>query len=183
MRSVIGRWHEERPPDLVDLLGSVDTAVSEFPRLDPGRLGVMGGSYGGLATVMVAASDSRYRSAVAERGLYAWPSFGGTSDIGGWFAEAYLGPDQSWEKLRQSSVLARADAITTPTLVVHSESDWRCPIEQAEQLFTLLLRNGVDTELVRFPAGQGHELSRSGKPKLRVERLEIILDWHRRHLG
>ena len=81
-----------------------------------------------------------------------------------------------------ASPLRHADRITTPTLVLHSENDWRCPIEQAEQLFAVLWRNGIDTEMVRFPAEEGHELSRSGKPKHRVERFEIILDWHDRHL-
>ena len=77
--------------------------------------------------------------------------------------------------------MARAHEIRTPTLIIHSEEDYRCPIEQAEQLFTLLLRAGVETEMVRFP-GESHELSRLGKPRHRKERFEAILDWHSRHL-
>jgi len=74
-----------------------------------------------------------------------------------------------------------ADRITCPTLIVHSEQDWRCPIEQAEQLFAILLRSGTTAEMIRFP-DEGHELSRSGLPRHRVERFDAIIDWHRRHL-
>ena len=83
-----------------------------------------------------------------------------------------------WWKLSPLSV---AENVTTPTLILHSEDDWRCPIEQAEQYFMALLRNGTSTELIRFP-GEGHEMSRGGKPKHRQERFEAILDWHSRYL-
>jgi dipeptidyl aminopeptidase/acylaminoacyl peptidase len=78
--------------------------------------------------------------------------------------------------------MATADRITTPTLVLHSESDWRCPIEQGEQFFVALRRAGVRTEMVRFP-DEGHELSRSGSPRHRVERFDIVLGWHDEHLA
>jgi dipeptidyl aminopeptidase/acylaminoacyl peptidase len=181
VRAVVGAWREEMPPDLVDLLAAPDAAASWFPRLDTERMGVMGGSYGGFATVMVASADHRYRSAVAERGLYVWASFGATSDIGTFFDGMYIRRGATREELWAASPLRHANSITTPTLVVHSETDWRCPIEQGEQLFALLQGNGVESEMVRFP-GESHELSRGGKPKHRVERFEAILDWHARHL-
>ena len=184
VRAVVGTWADETPPDLRDLLAAPDAAASRFARLDTGRMGVMGGSYGGFATVRVLASDHRYASAVAERGLYTWTSFTGTSDIGPWFDGSYLGvqPPEGWSTLWEASPLACAHHIETPTLVLHSERDWRCPIEQAEQLFTLLLRNGVDTELVRFP-DEGHEMSRGGKPQHRQTRFEMVLAWHGPRLG
>jgi dipeptidyl aminopeptidase/acylaminoacyl peptidase len=80
------------------------------------------------------------------------------------------------------SPLAQAHLIETPTLIIHSEDDHRCPIEQAEQLFMALLRNGTPAEFLRFP-GEGHEMSRSGSPRHRLERFEAILDWHRERLG
>jgi len=136
-------------------------------------MGVMGGSYGGFLTAWLIGHQDRWRSAIVERALLSWPSFGGTSDIGGWFGGHYIGDvDLEWER----SPLRVADQVTTPTLIVHSEDDFRCPIEQAEQYFSALKRNGVHTELVRFP-DEGHELSRSGKPRHREERFEIILDW------
>jgi dipeptidyl aminopeptidase/acylaminoacyl peptidase len=89
--------------------------------------------------------------------------------------------EDGWGRLWRAGPLARAHRITTPCLVVHSEHDWRCPIEQAEQFQAVLLASGVESEMVRFP-GEGHELSRSGSPKHRRERFEAILDWHARHL-
>jgi len=178
-----GRWGEEMPPDMLDLTSTPYEAAKQFGRLDLDRMGIMGGSYGGLSTAMVTALDQNYKSAVAERGVYNWLSMAGTSDIP-FFMDLYLetnmpeGADELWE----ASALARAHNVTTPTLVLHSETDFRCPIEQAQQYFTALYRSGVETELLIFPAGEGHELSRSGKPKHRVERFDAILDWHQGHI-
>ncbi len=184
VRAVVGRWHEEMPPDLADVLAAVDAAAAVAPRLDIQNVGIMGGSYGGLMTARATAVEHRFRSAVAERGLYSWTSFAGTSDIGMWFGKAYVGVDahEDPDLLWRSGPLARASAITTPTLVVHSETDYRTPIEQGEQLFAALVHAGTETAMVRFPAGEGHELSRGGAPKHRLERFEMILEWHARHL-
>jgi dipeptidyl aminopeptidase/acylaminoacyl peptidase len=163
----------------------VEAALERFPRLDPDRMGIMGGSYGGFMTAKILTVDDRWRSAVPERGLYSFASFAGTSDIGHWFPGMYLTGwdyEDGWERLWRAGPLAKAHRITAPCLVVHSEHDWRCPIEQAEQLHAVLAASGVETELLRFP-GEGHELSRSGSPKHRRERFEAILDWHARHLG
>jgi dipeptidyl aminopeptidase/acylaminoacyl peptidase len=183
MRAIVGTWHQEDSADMVDLLATVDTAAGLFPRLDTERLGVMGGSYGGYATARVVSRDQRFRSAIVERGLFTFASFMGTSDIGPWFSRMYLGDGlDDLDVMWRSGPLAAADAITTPTLVIHSEGDFRTPIEQGEQFFTKLQLNGVPSEMVRFPAPEGHELSRSGSPKHRVERFEVILDWHGRYL-
>ena len=112
-----------------------------------------------------------------------WQSFWGTSDIGPWFAKMYIGtdvtddPDGYW----RASPMSHAHKVTTPTLVLHSVSDWRTPLEQGLQFFTVLQHNGVPSELLRFP-DEGHELSRLGDPRHRVERFEAILDWHGRWL-
>jgi dipeptidyl aminopeptidase/acylaminoacyl peptidase len=184
VRAVVGRWSEDLPPDMADLLAAIDVAAGEFPALDDQRVGVMGGSYGGLATVRLLGLDQRFRSAVTERGLYSWPSFHGTSDIGPWFTAMYVGDDMEGDTnlVWMSSPLAYASAITTPTLIIHSQSDYRTPIEQGEQLFVRLLQNGVETEMLRFPEGEGHELSRGGTPRHRVERFDAILEWHEAHL-
>lgn len=183
VRVPVGRWGEERPPDLEDVLAVVDAALAGFPRLDADRMGIMGGSYGGFLTARILPVDHRWRSAVPERGLYSFTSFAGTSDIGLRFPRMYLGPwdYDDWSSLWDASPLSRAHHIVTPCLIVHSENDYRCPIEQGEQLFAVLADRGVEVEMLRFP-GSSHELSRGGRPKYRRERFEAILDWHRRHL-
>ncbi len=169
--------------DLADVQAALDEALARYPRLDPDRIGVMGGSYGGFMTAWITARDQRFKSSIVERGLLSWSSFSGTSDIGPYFSQMYLeaslpdDPGALWE----ASPLANAHEIKVPTLIIHSENDFRCPIEQAEQLFTMLLRGGVETEMLRFP-GESHELSRAGKPRHRQERFEAILEWHGRHL-
>lgn len=169
--------------DRADIGAVVDAALERFPHIDPDRLGLMGGSYGGFMTGWLTAHEDRWKSAVVERALLSFTSFAGTSDIGATFPRAYLKDDypNGWETWWEKSPLAYVDQVTTPTLVLHSENDHRCPIEQAEQWFMALLRNGVPTEFLRFP-GESHELSRSGGVKHRVERFEAILDWHGRHL-
>lgn len=169
--------------DMTDILKALEEALRRHPRIDAGRLGIMGGSYGGFMTAWITARDHRFKSAVVERGLLSWTSFGGTSDIGANFGASYLndGERPDWDLLWRQSPLATAGQVRTPTLVLHSEEDWRCPIEQAEQYFAVLLANGVEAEFWRFPA-EGHEMSRSGKPRHRVERFETILGWHGRWL-
>lgn len=178
-----GRWSEEMPPDLLDLKDAPYAAAERFPRLDTDAKGIMGGSYGGLATAMLTSMDTSYLSAVAERGVYNWVSMAGTSDIP-WFTKLYLGTDMpdGVDKIWAASPLARSHKIETPTLILHSEGDHRTPLEQSQQLFLILYRGGVDTEILLFPGDEGHELSRSGTPKHRVERFEAILDWHDTYL-
>ena len=167
--------------DVADVITALDSGLERIPHLDPERIGIMGGSYGGFMTAWTTARDHRFKSAIVERALISFPSFNGTSDIAPTFGFNYLGTSDrefSWQK----SPLARVDEVRTPTLIIHSEDDFRCPIEQAEQYLFALWSNGVEAEMLRFP-GEGHELSRSGKPRHRVERFEAILDWHARYLG
>lgn len=170
--------------DRADVTAALEGAIERFPRLDPGRVGIMGGSYGGFLTAWMTAHDHRFGSAVVERALLSFPSFAGTSDIAVLFPRAYTGADfpDGWDIWWEKSPLSVVDRVETPTLVLHAEEDYRCPIEQAEQYFTALLRNEVEAEMLRFP-GEGHEMSRSGKPRHRLERFEAILDWHRSHLA
>ncbi len=169
--------------DRTDIGNVVDAALARFPQIDADRLGVMGGSYGGFMTGWLTSHEDRWKSAVVERALLNFASFGGTSDIGATFGRFYTLADypDGWDTWWEKSPIAYVDQVTTPTLVIHSENDHRCPIEQGEQWFMALLRNGVPTEMLRFP-GESHELTRSGGPKHRMERFEAILDWHGRHL-
>ncbi|GLW94172.1 S9 family peptidase [Actinokineospora globicatena] len=165
--------------DVDDVLSVLDAAL-ERPELDSANVGVMGGSYGGWMTGWLASHHGhRFRAAWSERAVNAWDSFLGTSDIGWWFAEAYCGTDPA-DHLAMSP-LTHAHRITIPFAVVHSEHDWRCPVEQAQRMYVALHRNGVETELILFP-GEGHELTRSGKPRHREQRFREVLRWWSRHL-
>ncbi|MEP6561789.1 MAG: prolyl oligopeptidase family serine peptidase, partial [Nakamurella sp.] len=108
-----------------------------------------------------------------------WDSFAGSSDIGYYFAAAYVGADRDAQWL--ASPLAHADRISVPMLIIHSEHDWRCPIEQAQRLFVALKGRGAEVEMLLFP-GEGHELSRSGRPRHRRQRFDAILAWWAKYL-
>lgn len=164
--------------DVDDIRSVVEAAMDRFPRLDFDRMGIMGGSYGGFMTAWMIGLEDRWKSAVVERALTSFTSFAGTSDIGGAFPVNYLldnYPD-AWDIWWRKSPLSIVDQVNTPTLIIHSEDDFRCPIEQGEQYFMALMRNKTPVEMLRFP-GEGHEISRSGKPLHRRERFESILDW------
>ncbi|AGW41411.1 acylaminoacyl peptidase [Leifsonia xyli subsp. cynodontis DSM 46306] len=165
--------------DRIDVLDFLDGAVAAVPGLDADRAGVMGGSYGGYLTAWTIAHDHRFAAAIVERGYLDPEGFVGTSDIGSFFSDEYIGTDP--DRIRSQSPQAVVARVKTPTLVMHSSADLRCPLGQAERYYAALKRNGVDAELVIFP-GEDHELSRSGWPRPRRERFEIILEWWGRHL-
>lgn len=170
--------------DADDVLAVVDEAVRRFPDVvDPARLGVLGGSYGGYLTSWLVGHTDRFAAACAERALTNMLTFVHTSDIGAGFPAGYIGVshlDDPGEYLRQSPV-THAASIRTPLLLLHAEGDLRCPIEQAEDLFVRLKLLGRDVELVRFP-GESHEMSRAGSPRHRVQRFHVMLEFFDRHL-
>jgi dipeptidyl aminopeptidase/acylaminoacyl peptidase len=164
--------------DAADVLAFLDAAL-EDPDLDGDRVGIMGGSYGGYLTTLLIGRTSRFAAAISERAFLDPVSFVGSSDIGWTFPDQYLGTDP--DRLAAQSAMTNAGSITTPTLVIHSEEDWRCPVEQGARLYVELKRRGVPSELLLFP-GEGHELSRSGRPKHRLARFEHVLRWWARWL-
>lgn len=159
--------------DSADIIAFLDAAL-EAPDLDADRVGVMGGSYGGFMTTWLVGHTDRFVAAISERAMNEPVSFVGSSDIGWFFSAEYCGTGP--DRVAAQSPLAFADRITTPTMVIHSEHDWRCPVEQGQRLFVNLKLRGVDTEFLLFP-GEGHELSRSGLPSHRISRFEHILRW------
>jgi dipeptidyl aminopeptidase/acylaminoacyl peptidase len=175
-----GAWGER---DEEDLLGFLDHVLARFP-LDPERVGVAGGSYGGYMTNwLTARHPQRFRAAVTDRSICNWFSFFGASDIGPRFTflELFAKPWEAPEVLWEKSPLRLVHRVRTPTLVVHSEQDHRCPMDQGETWYTALLHLGVKTRFFRVPE-EGHELSRSGRPDRRVARLRAYLDWWRENL-
>ncbi len=168
--------------DAADVLSIVDHALGEQATADA-PVHLTGGSYGGFMTNWLTSHTPRFRSAVTQRSICNWLSFYGTSDIGQWFGAQEVGgtPWDDTERLWDQSPLKYVANVTTPTLVMHSEEDHRCPIEQGEQWFTALKALGkAETRLLRFP-GEGHELSRAGRPDRRIERLEAMLGWFETH--
>jgi len=169
--------------DTHDVLTSFDFMIKKL-RIKNKKFGIMGGSYGGFMTSWIIGHyNKKFHSAIVERALINWETMVGTSDIGIGFPEMYLGTelDKNRNFYLKKSPITYANKIKTPTLIIHSENDFRCPIEQAEQLFSQLKRNEVPSAMVRFP-GEGHELSRSGSPKHREQRFNFIIDWHKKHL-
>ncbi|AGB04536.1 dipeptidyl aminopeptidase/acylaminoacyl peptidase [Aciduliprofundum sp. MAR08-339] len=170
--------------DYRDLMEAMDFVLKNYP-IDPQRLYVTGGSYGGFMTNWIVGHTSRFRAAVTQRSISNQLSFWGTSDIGPWFNKDYIGAGKDlWEGFEDywnMSPLKYAKNIKTPLLIIHSEEDYRCPVSEAYQLFYALKMNGVDTKMVLFPK-ENHDLSRSGKPKHREIRLREILEWFKNHL-
>jgi dipeptidyl aminopeptidase/acylaminoacyl peptidase len=168
--------------DYHDIMAAVDHVLEEYDWIDESRLGVTGGSYGGFMTNWIIAHCDRFKAAVTQRSISNWISFYGVSDIGYYFSEWQMKCElDDIETLWKHSPLAYVKNINTPLLILHSEKDYRCPIEQAEQLYIALKRDGKQARFVRFP-DSNHNLSRSGKPSLREARLQEIIDWFEEYL-
>jgi len=168
--------------DVDDLLAVVDAALDRAPCVDPDRLGVLGGSYGGYMTSWLIGHSRRFKAACSERAVNNLLTLESASDAAGYFRFVFgVGHLDEPEHYLERSPITYVRDITTPVLILHSENDLRCPIEQADQLFVALRLLGKEFEYHRFPA-ESHELSRSGSPKHRVQRAELILDWFERKL-
>lgn len=178
-KTMLGRYGTV---DAADVLAISHDARAKHAQPDA-PLHLTGGSYGGFMTNWLVGQTDMFRSAATQRSICNFVSFYGTSDIGYRFAEYEVGGN-AWadpELLWQQSPLRHAANVTTPTLIIHSEDDLRCPMEQAEQWFVALKRIGrAETRLVRFP-GETHELSRSGRPDRRIERLDELISWFALH--
>ncbi|MCZ9880441.1 S9 family peptidase [Arthrobacter sp. B2a2-09] len=165
--------------DMADVLTFLDGALEAFPAMDRDSIGIMGGSYGGYLTAWVIGHEHRFKAAIVERGFLDPVSFAGSSDIGWCFGGQYTGG--SLKQMAAQSPMAVVTAVRTPTLVIHSENDLRCPVEQGQRYFAALKAQGVEAALLLFP-GEDHELSRSGTPHHRRQRFEQILAWWAKHL-
>lgn len=177
-QQVSRHWGEADTPDF---MGAIDHAIA-LGGIDPHRLGVTGGSYGGFITNWLLGHTDRFRAAVTDRCISNMTSMYGTDDISLASLDLELGsPWEQQERYWELSPLKYVANVKTPCLIVHSENDYRCPMEQGEQWFMALKRLGVPTKFVRFP-GESHGLSRNGGPKHRVERLEHTLAWFDEYL-
>jgi dipeptidyl aminopeptidase/acylaminoacyl peptidase len=164
-----------------DIMAGVDLMI-EKGFVDESRMALSGGSYGGYMTAWIIGQTDRFKAAVSQRGVYNLNSMYGTTDIPafmtGWYqAEPWEDHDKMWD----NSPLKYAPNIKTPTLIIHSENDFRVPIEQAEQFFAWI-RRSTDTpvKMLRYPR-EGHELSRSGEPEHRMSRLREMMNWFKQY--
>ncbi|MGH7911823.1 MAG: S9 family peptidase [Candidatus Dormibacteraceae bacterium] len=168
--------------DYRDLMELTDAALEREPAIDPGRLGVLGGSYGGYMTSWVVTQTHRFAAACSERAVNNLLSEDWSSDGAGIFhLELGVDPLEDPEEYLRMSPIAHVKDVTTPLLILHSEDDLRCPIEQADCLFVALRRLKRDVEYYRFPA-ENHDLSRSGSPKHRVQRANLLVEFFQRRL-
>ncbi|MDL0125404.1 S9 family peptidase [Halobacterium salinarum] len=161
---------------LADVMAGV-AAVTDRDYVDADNAFITGGSFGGFMTGWAVGHTDAFAGAVAQRGVYDLTGFYGTTD-----AYALVEGEFDTDPVRDNAFLwaqspaAHTDAVDTPTLLVHSEADYRTPANTAELFYRLLKKHGVDTRLVRYP-GEGHDLSRSGDPGHVVDRIERIAAW------
>jgi dipeptidyl aminopeptidase/acylaminoacyl peptidase len=169
--------------DFQDIMAGLDTAVSKG-WVDPDRLGVAGGSYGGYMTNWAIGHTDRFKAAVTMRCVSNMAAMFGYSDLGWFITVEELGGSVPWKNLdwlTERSPITYVERMKTPLLILHSDQDLRCPIEEGEQLFTALKFLGREVRMIRFE-GQSHDLSRNGHPRSRVIRYRHIVGWFMRHI-
>ena len=171
--STRGRWFAE---DYQDLMKATDIAAARAD-VDSTRMGVTGGSYGGVMTAWITTKTARFKAAQADRMISNWWSWYGTSDAQGLTEFEFYGRPWDNPAMYDSlSPIRHVRAVKTPTFILQSEEDHRTPMTDAEQWFAALKRQGTPVEFVRYPRST-HDLSRSGEPWLLVDRLGRLRDW------
>ncbi|MDR7520793.1 MAG: S9 family peptidase [Armatimonadota bacterium] len=178
-RAVVGDWGGK---DAEDILRGLE-AVLARGFVDPGRVAVTGGSYGGFMTNWLITHTPRFRCAVSEVCVSNLHNFYGTSDIGATWGEAEWGatPWDDPQTLLARSPLTFVRNVQTPVLLTANEDDHRCPVEQSEQFFIALKKLGKEAVFLRFP-GESHTMSSTGRPRARLERLKRLLEWYALYL-
>lgn len=156
------------------------------PYIHPGQMAVMGGSYGGYMTNWVIGHSDAFRCAITDRCVSNMVSMSGNSDFpvnkDQYFKGFAWGSLEDIAELWRQSPISYFKDVKTPTLIIHSEGDLRCNVEQAEQVFTALQMQGVESRFVRYPLNTSHGMSRGGPPDLRLHRLNEIVTWLGKHL-
>ena len=175
-----GRYGKE---DYSDLMKFTDVVLEKYPQIDKEKVGVTGGSYGGFMTNWIIGHTDRFAAAASQRSISNWVSMAYISDIGYYFAEDQVAstPWTDMNLMWEQSPLKYADKVVTPTLFIHSDEDYRCPIAEGWQMFSALKYHGIESRLCMFK-GENHELSRGGKPLHRQRRLDEITDWFEKYL-
>ncbi len=157
------------------------------PAIKTGQIGIMGGSYGGYMTNWAISHSKDYRAAITDRCVSNWLSASGNSDFplnrDGYFGGYAWGDLESIAKLWQQSPISHFEGVSTPTLVIHSEGDLRCNVEQSEQVFFALKSQGVESRFVRYPTNTSHGMSRNGPADMKIHRLGEIVAWWKKYFS
>ena len=169
--------------DYDDLMRFTDHVLAAYPDIDPQRVGVTGGSYGGFMTNWIVGHTDRFAAAASQRSIANWTVYEYTSDIGLDFVKMDLraNTDENFEGMLAQSPLFFAKNCKTPILFIHSDHDHRCWMSEGISMFTAVKKAGCDAKLCLF-RDENHELSRSGKPKNRISRMREILGWMDKYL-
>ncbi len=176
---IMGHYGET---DYKNLMDFADEVLRRYPAIDPNRVCETGGSYGGFMTNWIIGHTDRFCACASQRSISNWLSFNGISDIGYYFvgdqnkADFYTDHAKLWEH----SPLKYAKNVKTPTLFIHSDEDYRCPLDQGLQMYAALADRGIPSRICVFH-GENHELSRSGKPLHRIRRLTEITNWFEKY--
>lgn len=170
--------------DYRDLMAFTDHVLSTVPQLDPDRLAACGGSYGGFMCNWIAGHTDRFAAIASQRSISNWVADFGTSEIGFSFDTNELGGDPwtAFDRMWAQSPLKYAPNAKTPMLFIHALCDYNCTVDQGIQMFSAMKYFGVPARMCLFE-GENHSLSRSGKPRHRLRRLEEIVGWFDRYLG
>lgn len=169
--------------DYQNLMDFVDAVLAKYPAIDKNRLCETGGSYGGFMTNWIISHTDRFVAAASQRSISNWIGFTYLSDIGPYFAIDQNKTNdgiKDYKKLWEHSPLKYVDNVKTPTLFIHSDEDYRCPLPEGMQMMQALAERNIETRLVVFHK-ENHELSRGGQPKHRIRRLKEITDWFNKH--
>ena len=170
--------------DFENLMDFVDAVLKKYPAIDKDRLCETGGSYGGFMTNWIITHTDRFKAAASQRSISNWTGFTYLSDIGFYFATDQNGTVdgiKDYQKLWDHSPLKYVDNVKTPTLFIHSDEDYRCPLPEGMQMMQALAERNIETRLVVFHK-ENHELSRGGQPKHRLRRLNEITSWFNKHV-
>jgi len=172
----LGDWGGK---DFKDIMAGVDTVIARGI-VDPDKLVVMGGSYGGFMTFWTVTQTDRFKAAIGHAGISDWYSFHGQSDVPGLMEYGFGGqPWASAETYRKWSPMTHVDRVKTPLLITHGERDLRVPIAQAEQYYRALKKRGVETVFLRYPR-EGHGIQ---EPNHQIDLFQRQLEWFDSHLG
>ena len=177
--AIKGKWGTA---DWLDVQGILQF-MKAHPSIDNRFLGVMGGSYGGYMTNWVCSHCDDFAAAISDRCVSNLISMSGNSDFP--LAEDVYFPGNAWDRTDArwaQSPMAHLGQVQTPMLLIHSEGDLRCNIEQSEQVFTALQLRGIPSRFIRYPSSTSHGMSRNGPPDLRLHRLGEILKWWNQYL-